>query len=109
MTDTAAPASEDRVLVINSGPSSLKLQLLDPQDGPGEAAVPLARVGQGKGNARSGAGEKRSSSEGAVPDHVAAVRLVERLFADVGMSWADARMRAVGHRVVQGGARYSPP
>src|SRR5690625_6603811 len=37
------------------------------------------------------------------------MRIVERLFDDVGMSLADDRIRAVGHRVVQGGARYSQP
>ena len=109
MTDNAAPASEDRVLVINSGSSSLKFQLLDPQDGTVEAAGLIERVGQGKGNARIVAGEKRSTFEGPVPDHVAAMRIVERLFDDVGMSLADDRIRAVGHRVVQGGARYSQP
>src|SRR5699024_12408963 len=86
MPATAAPASEDRVLVINSGSSSLKFQLLDPQDGTVEAAGLIERVGQGKGNARIVAGEKRSTFEGPVPDHVAAMRIVERLFDDVGMS-----------------------
>src|SRR5690625_7475602 len=66
MTDTAAPASEDRVLVINSGSSSLKFQLLDPQDGTVEAAGLIERVDQGKGNARIVAGEKRSTFEGPV-------------------------------------------
>src|SRR5690625_5448462 len=92
MTDTAAPASEDRVLVINSGSSSLKFQLLDPQDGTVEAAGLIERVGQGKGNARIVAGEERSTFEGPVPDHVAAMRIVERLFDDVGMSLADDRI-----------------
>src|SRR5690625_4218721 len=109
MTDTAAPASEDRVLVINSGSSSLKFQLLDPQAGTVEAAGLIERVGQGKGSARIVAGEERSTFEGPVPDHVAAMRIVERLFDDVGMSLADDRIRAVGHRVVHGGARYSQP
>src|SRR5699024_6002790 len=109
MTDTAAPASEDRVLVINSGSSSLKFQLLDPQDGTVEAAGLIGPLGQGKGNARIVEGEKHSTFEAPVPDHAAAMRIVERLFDDVGMSLADDRIRAVGHRVVQGGARYSQP
>src|SRR5690625_1059172 len=100
MTDTAAPASV---------PAPLTSQLLDPEAGTAEAAGLIERVGQGKGNARIVAGEKRSTFEGPVPDHVAAMRIVERLFDDVGMSLADDRIRAVGHRVVQGGARYSQP
>src|SRR5699024_5236090 len=101
MTDTAAPASEDRVLVINSGSSSLKSQLLDPHAGTVEAAGLIERGGRGGGTARSVAGARRSSFEGPVPDHVAAMRIVERLFDGVGMSVADDRIRAVGHRVVQ--------
>lgn len=109
MTDTAAPASGDRILVINSGSSSLKFQLLDPHNGVVEAAGLIERVGQDKGNAKIVAGEKRSSFEVPVPDHMEAMRIVESLFEDVGMTLADDRIRAVGHRVVQGGARYSEP
>src|SRR5699024_12673936 len=87
MTDTAAPASEDRVLVINSGSSSLKFQLLDPQDGTVEAAGLIERVGQGKGNARSVAGEKRATCEGPGPGHVAAIRIVGRVVERRGVQW----------------------
>lgn len=109
MTETTAPATEDRILVINSGSSSLKFQLLDPADGTIEAAGLVERVGQDQGNAKIKAGAKSSTFEGPVPDHVEAMGIVESLFADVGMSLADDRIRAVGHRVVQGGARYSQP
>src|SRR5690625_7945460 len=100
MTDTAAPASEDRVLVINSGSSSLKFQLLDPQDGTVEAAGLIERVGQGKGNARIVAGEKRSTFEGPVPDLVASMRIVDRQFDDVGSNLGADSNRAVGNAEV---------
>ena len=109
MTETAASASEDRILVINSGSSSLKFQLIDPGDGAVEAAGIVERVGQDEGSATITSGEKRSSFEGRVTDHVEATRIMESLFADIGMTLADDRIRAVGHRVVQGGARYSQP
>ncbi|MDN6302915.1 MAG: acetate kinase [Brachybacterium sp.] len=105
MADPTAP----RVLVINSGSSSLKFQLLDTADGALDASGIVERVGQDNGTATITAGEQESSFEGAVADHKAAMTIVQSLFADVGLSLSDDRIRAVGHRVVQGGARYSEP
>ncbi|WP_299300197.1 acetate/propionate family kinase [uncultured Brachybacterium sp.] len=104
----AAP-TDPRVLVINSGSSSLKFQLLAPADGTVDATGIVERVGQEQGNATITAGERESNYEGPVPDHKQAMRIVERLFEEVGLSLTDDRIRAVGHRVVQGGARYSEP
>src|SRR5699024_11823278 len=61
------------------------------------------------GTATITAGDAESAFNGPVPDHKAAMRIVEGLFGDVGLSLSDDRIRAVGHRVVQGGARYSAP
>lgn len=105
MADSTAP----RVLVINSGSSSLKFQLLSPADGTVEATGIVERVGQEQGTATITAGDQESSFEGPVPDHKKAMAIVQRLFGEVGLSLTDGRIRAVGHRVVQGGARYSDP
>lgn len=107
MSDTA-PA-QDRVLVINSGSSSLKFQLLAPGDGTVDASGIVERIGLDHGAARISADEKESHFTGAVPDHVEAMRIVENLFADVGISLTDGRISAVGHRVVQGGALFDSP
>ena len=104
-----AASTDPRVLVINSGSSSLKFQLLAPADGTVEATGIVERVGQERGNATIEAGERESSFEGPVPDHKEAMKIVERLFGEVGLSLSDDRICAVGHRVVQGGARYSNP
>ncbi|GAA1484324.1 acetate kinase [Brachybacterium fresconis] len=106
MTDTAADA---RVLVINSGSSSLKFQLLAPADGTVDAAGIVERVGQDQGTASITAGQKESEFTGPVPDHVEAMRIVQQLFEDVDLALSEDRIRAVGHRVVQGGARYAEP
>ncbi|WP_422116839.1 acetate kinase [Brachybacterium sp. UNK5269] len=104
-----ADPTDPRVLVINSGSSSLKFQLLSPADGAVDATGIVERVGQEQGTARITAGDAESAFSGPVPDHKAAMRIVEGLFGDVGLSLSDDRIRAVGHRVVQGGARYSAP
>ena len=104
----ATPA-DPRVLVINSGSSSLKFQLLSPADGTVDATGIVERIGLDKGAARITAGEQESTFAGPVPDHVEAMRIVEQLFGEVGLSLTDDRIMAVGHRVVQGGARFDGP
>ncbi|MBE9403789.1 acetate kinase [Brachybacterium sp. p3-SID1565] len=104
----ATPA-DPRVLVINSGSSSLKFQLLSPADGTVDATGIVERIGLDMGAARITAGEQESTFAGPVPDHVEAMRIVEQLFGEVGLSLTDDRIMAVGHRVVQGGARFDGP
>ncbi len=106
---TSAISEADRVLVINSGSSSLKFQLLAPSDGTVDAVGIVERIGLDTGSAKITAGEKEATHTGEVPDHVEAMRIVEHLFTDVGLSLTDDRIRAVGHRVVQGGARFDAP
>ena len=97
------------VLVINSGSSSLKFQLVDPIGGEVFASGIVERVGQPEGSGRIAAGESQYPWTGPVPDHTAAMRVVTKLFDAVGLSLADANVAAVGHRVVQGGARFAEP
>ena len=104
-----AQSTDPRVLVINSGSSSLKFQLLAPVDGEVDATGIVERVGQDQGTATIEAGERTSSFTGPVPDHKEAMQIVEQLFGEVGLSLRDDRIRAVGHRVVQGAAAYSQP
>ncbi len=102
-------AIDSRVLVINSGSSSLKFQLVSPEDGTVDAVGIVERVGLDMGSAKISAGEKDATFSGPVPDHKEAMRIVEQLFGEVGLSLQDDRITAVGHRVVQGGALFSTP
>lgn len=117
------------VLVVNSGSSSMKYQLIDV-----EAAEPLAsglieRIGQADGRAThtvrhpssSGAPAGSDAAGGpdaadetfrddvAVPDHDAAFAWMLEAFAAHGPSLEEYPPIAVGHRVVQGGARFFEP
>lgn len=81
-----------RVLVVNSGSSSLKYRLLDLASGATVAGGLVERIGE------PGSG---------VADHGGALAsVVERLRADGAL---DAGLDAVGHRVVHGGERFSAP
>ncbi|MEE6280729.1 acetate/propionate family kinase [Georgenia sunbinii] len=94
------------VLVINSGSSSIKYQLLVPGTGEVLAVGLVERIGEATGRIRhEHAGEQTELTE-PVPDHAVGLRRVIDLFATEGPDLAEARVVAVGHRVVQGGKTY---
>lgn len=83
------------VLVLNTGSSSLKYQLVDPQSGESLADGIVERIGE--------------HVEGGVADHEAALRLAfDRLAAD-GLILGEMNLVAVGHRVVHGGKNLYRP
>lgn len=94
------------VLVINSGSSSIKFQLIDPTSNHVTASGIVERITLPTGNASIEAGDKEETWEGAIPDHVKGMQVVEELFAKVGVELTEETVSAVGHRVVQGGAVF---
>lgn len=85
-------ATSGLVLVLNSGSSSIKFQLVDPVAG----TAPL-----------SGLVEQIGEPDSPVVDHAAGLRLIHRQLIDSGIDLA--AVRAVGHRVVHGGNLFSAP
>ncbi|MFD8379758.1 acetate kinase [Streptomyces sp. NPDC059679] len=81
-----------RVLVLNSGSSSVKYQLLDMADGSRLASGIVERIG-----------------EGPVADHSAALKQVAEELAAQGLGLDSPQLAAVGHRVVHGGTRFTEP
>ena len=82
------------VLVINSGSSSLKFQLVEPDSGEARASGHIERIG-----------EQGSS----VPDHDAALRRAFDTLAADGIDLRTCGLMAVGHRVVHGGNEFYRP
>ncbi|MEE3751373.1 acetate kinase [Mycobacterium intracellulare] len=82
------------VLVINSGSSSLKFQLVDPDSGAARSTGLVERIGE--------AGSP-------VPDHDAALRRAFDTLADDGIDLKTSGVVAVGHRVVHGGNAFYEP
>ncbi|GAA4198058.1 acetate kinase [Microbacterium oryzae] len=110
------------VLVVNSGSSSFKYQLIDMQTERVLASGLVERIGQDRGAARhtvryaAGAGEPAPAiaeathtRETAIPDHTAGFRVMLDAFAEHGPLLDPADLAAVGHRVVHGGARFFEP
>ncbi|SEO23407.1 acetate/propionate family kinase [Actinacidiphila rubida] len=90
MNGTAAPT---RVLVLNSGSSSVKYQLLDMADESRLASGVVERIGE----------------EGGVPDHAAALDRAAAELRERGLGLDSPQLAAIGHRVVHGGTRFTAP
>ncbi len=82
------------VLVINSGSSSLKYQLVEPGSGNTLANGVIQQIGE---------------ASSPVADHEAALRLAFERLAEAGIDLQTARLLAVGHRVVHGGNEFHRP
>ncbi|MGN2635480.1 acetate kinase [Nocardia takedensis] len=97
------------VLVVNSGSSSIKYQLLDPDSGEVAASGLVERIGEENGSIEHRADGRTVEHEGPIADHKAGLRLVFDMFAETGRDLAGADVRAVGHRVVHGGEVFYEP
>jgi acetate kinase len=96
------------VLVVNTGSSSLKYQLVDSQTEEWLAKGLVERIGE-RGSrlwhqARAGGTVELTAD---LVDHAEALALMLRTFADSGQDLS--RIVAVGHRVVHGGPDYREP
>jgi acetate kinase len=99
----------NHVLVLNSGSSSIKYQLVDTGSGEAVASGLVERIGEREGLLRHDGPAGRTERTAPVPDHPAGVAAVLDLFEEVGPSLRETPPVAVGHRVVQGGERFTRP
>ncbi|WP_030200555.1 acetate kinase [Streptomyces sp. NRRL S-87] len=100
-----------RVLVLNSGSSSVKYQLLDMSDGSRLASGLVERIGEETSriaHAPAGGAAEREQT-GPVADHGAALKAVAAELAADGLGLDSPELAAVGHRVVHGGTRFTAP
>ncbi|MCM1944541.1 acetate kinase [Streptomyces sp. G2] len=101
-----------RVLVLNSGSSSVKYQLLDMGDGSRLAQGLVERIGEDTSRLAHtplrGGGAKRERT-GPIPDHAAALKAVAEELAADGLGLDSPELAAIGHRVVHGGLRFTEP
>ncbi|PJJ55634.1 acetate/propionate family kinase [Compostimonas suwonensis] len=97
------------ILVVNSGSSSFKYQLIDMETEGVLASGLVERIGEASGHARHTAGTGESARDLPIPDHTAGFDVMLEAFAEHGPSLQDAGLVAVGHRVVHGGKRFFEP
>ncbi|MGL4257821.1 MAG: acetate/propionate family kinase, partial [Microbacterium sp.] len=109
------------VLVVNSGSSSFKYQLIDMDAEVTLASGLVERIGEETGRATHKVTAPTPDGGGAtftdatytrelpIPDHTAGFGVMLEAFAEDGPSLDDHPPVAVGHRVVHGGARFFEP
>ena len=97
------------VLVVNSGSSSIKYQLVDPVGGDAIAWGLVERIGEEMGSLKHVTQDSTTERELPVPDHGEGLRRVLSLFEAVGPDLSASHVIAVGHRVVQGGPVFDGP
>lgn len=96
-----------KILVLNSGSSSIKCQYFIGRTSVASAVV--ERIGESSGESRVVYGRKQISDSDAVENHhVALERIFSLLQASGALSSLD-ELDAVGHRVVHGGERFNRP
>jgi len=109
MSASNSPQHRATVLVVNSGSSSIKYQLVDPDSGEAIASGLVERIGEDVGAVKHVAHGEATRREVPVPDHAEGLRIVLGLFDEIGPDLAASNVVAVGHRVVQGGALFDGP
>ncbi|MGW4271714.1 acetate kinase [Streptomyces seoulensis] len=100
-----------RVLVLNSGSSSLKYQLLDMSDASRLAVGLVERIGEQTSrlkHTRLDSGDTREQN-GPIADHDAALKAVAEELAKDGLGLDSPELAAIGHRVVHGGMFFTEP
>ncbi|NEA90089.1 acetate kinase [Streptomyces sp. SID7958] len=106
------PAPSARVLVLNSGSSSVKYQLLDMSDSTRLATGLIERIGERTSLVRHvplAAGGAARERTGPVRDHDAALKAMAGELAEDGLGLDSPELAAIGHRVVHGGLRFTEP
>ncbi|GAA3599836.1 acetate kinase [Klugiella xanthotipulae] len=97
------------VLVVNSGSSSFKYQLIEMSTERRVASGLVERIGEPMGRAVHQTDEGTSELAHPIPDHTAGFALMMAAFAAADSDLSEMPIVAVGHRVVHGGKRFFAP
>ena len=98
-----------KILVLNSGSSSLKYQLIDMTNEEVIAKGNFERIGQGNSFLTHKVGEEKHLIECPVENHEAAIKVVLEQFThpEYGVIKDRKEIDAVGHRLVHGGEKFA--
>ncbi|MEU6857268.1 acetate kinase [Glycomyces sp. NPDC046736] len=97
------------VLVINSGSSSIKYQLVDGETLEAATTGLIERIGQDESVLTHKSDGERLERTGRFADHAAGLEAMVAAFEEAGTPLAEAGLIAVAHRVVHGGERFVQP
>ncbi|GAA4677200.1 acetate/propionate family kinase [Frondihabitans cladoniiphilus] len=97
------------VLVVNSGSSSFKYQLIDLEGERTLASGLVERIGEETGATKhknAETGQETSNDSAPIADHAAGFDAMLKAFETSGPSFDEHPLIAVGHRVVHGGSEF---
>lgn len=97
------------VLVVNSGSSSFKYQLVDSDTEQVHAGGLVERIGDDGAAITHTVGSQSHRRELPIADHTAGFAAMMQAFTDFGPSLQEESPVVVGHRVVHGGQRFFEP
>ena len=102
----------DLALVLNSGSSSIKFQLVDPErhatDEPFASGL-VEQIGEPEGRVTLKYAGETYATTAPIPDHNVGLDMAFELMNEHGCGPAEVEITAVGHRVVHGGILFSSP
>ncbi|WP_026924140.1 acetate/propionate family kinase [Glycomyces arizonensis] len=97
------------VLVINSGSSSIKYQLVDGDTREASTSGLIERIGQSESVITHKTGEEKRVWNEHLDDHAAGLAAMVKACGEFGTPLSEAGLIAVAHRVVHGGERFVQP
>lgn len=98
-----------RVLVLNSGSSSVKFRLLDPEDPAYLVNGIIERIGEADSCIRVYFDDEEIEHVADIPDHKAGIIAAFALLSESGHDPRHSNIVTVGHRVVMGGDLFTKP
>jgi len=100
-----------RILVLNSGSSSIKYQLFDMRDRRRLAGGTAERIGDDGSRLvhRERGGTEHVDSDPPIVDHTDALDRIAKILRESGVVSGDEGLSGIGHRVVHGGEAFCEP
>ncbi len=99
-----------KILVLNSGSSSIKFQIFDMQKTASICHGIIEQIGESVGHIKFVYDkEKEIAKESVIENHSVGIELLEELLIDNNVLKSFDELGAVGHRVVHGGEYFSEP
>lgn len=103
-----------KILVINTGSSSIKYELFDMDQRQALASGQLEQIGQTEGRMKhtyvdSHGQAQKTVTQQAIPDHRTGLNLIGQALKDAGLVQDDNSLDGIGHRVVHGGEVFKEP
>ena len=96
-----------KILVLNSGSSSIKFKLFDMKDESVLCSGLIEQIGENDGHLKLELGQKTVKKEVVIKDHAHGLKLLQELLIEHNVVKNFDELAGVGHRVVHGGEYFS--